>query len=116
MGDGQYEPAEQRRRDRLALLHKIQMLRPIGEPFNDALFLCATALMGGEAGKRALAKIDSRLHAQDALVKALQTTVVVRAAAMGFGAMAFEDAALAIGEEFGKLRDAFLLQLDTIML
>ena len=42
------EYAERKRRDRLTLLHLIQNIRPIGEPFNDALFDCATVLIGGE--------------------------------------------------------------------
>ena len=108
------EYAERKRRDRLTLLHLIQNIRPIGEPFNDALFDCATVLAGGEAGERAYTRIQNRLRVQNDLVKAFQTSVIVKADELGMGNMEFEAAAEIIGEEFGKLRDVFLLQLREI--
>lgn len=107
---------EIKRRNRLKLLHLIRPIRPIGEPFNDTLFYVACVLEGGEAGERAFVKLASKLRAQSALVKGFQTTVVAHARAAGFGAMAFEDAAAAIGEDFGRLRDVFMLQLDEIVI
>lgn len=94
----------------------IRQVEPVGEPFNDALFLCASALQGGEEGERALTKINGRLHLQSALLQVYQSNVVTKARDMGFGLLPFVEAATAIGEEFGTLRDVYLLQLREIML
>ena len=109
---------EEKRRARLALLQTIAQVQAVGEPFNDALFLCATALAAedAEARKRALAKISGRLRMQSALLQMFQSNVVNTAREMGEGTLPFAEAAASIGETFGDLRDSYVSQLRRIML
>lgn len=109
---------DEKRRARLELLHVIQMVNPIGEPFNDALFLCATALAADDPDLRGRSrqKIASRLKMQSALMQAFQTAVVVAAKEAGHGQLPFPEAAEAIGTDFGALRRYYLSQLEAIVL
>ena len=105
---------EQKRRARLALLQEINHLEPIGEPFNDALFLVATVLAAKEpeAAGRALEKIHKRLGRQCLLAQGYMSAVITRAEELGKGKLPFPEAVVQIGTaEFDPLRTSFLEQL-----
>lgn len=103
--------------DYYALLRIIKPIVPVGEPFNDALCLVCEALTNEDPDERERARnlIHGKLRVREALLQNLKAATVEKARAKGHGSLKFNDAVVALGDDYESLHDAYVLQLEQVV-